>query len=307
MLTDYLELDNYWHWFVIIFVFLNIFACWWLLRWSSQTKVDSHDNTTGHIWDGDLQELNNPLPRWWLILFHMTIVFALAYLFFYPGLGNYKGSLDWTQENQLEQVMQANAVKAESLQTFWNKMDIETLANNASALDTGTRMYAQYCAMCHGSDAKGAKGYPNLTDNVWLWGSDLAAIETTIRSGRHAVMQAWKDQYTATEISALATYSQSLSGRKTDAELTAQGKVLFSKTCVACHGMQGKGLQALGAPDLTNNVWLYGSDLASIEHTIREGRNGVMPAQESLMSEYELKVLTAYIYHLKQESEKAKN
>ncbi|MBT8140826.1 MAG: cytochrome-c oxidase, cbb3-type subunit III [Gammaproteobacteria bacterium] len=296
-------LSSPWHWFILIVSLVNIFACWWLLNWSAKTKVHSDDGTTGHVWDEDLQELNNPLPRWWLILFHLTIGFALLYLFLYPGLGNYKGSLNWTQESQLEEAMQASSVRSTELQEFWKSMDIETLATNATAMQTGERLYSHYCAMCHGADARGATGYPNLTDKVWLWGKDLKSIEHTIREGRQAAMPAWDSQLNEQELNSLAIYVQSLSNRAPESEITAQGEIQYKKYCIACHGVEGKGMQALGSPDLTNDIWLYGGDLDAISHSIKYGRNGVMPPQQGLMNEYEIKLLTAYIRSMQLEQE----
>lgn len=291
-----------WHWFVVIVVLANIFACWWLLRWSSKTTVHSDDGTTGHVWDEDLQEYNNPLPRWWLILFHVSIVVGLGYLVLYPGLGNFAGKLGWTQVGEMEASLQKHSVKAQELQAFWNKMSPEELSTNSTAMQTGGRLFSHYCAMCHGSDAKGTKGYPDLTDNVWLWGEDINSIEATIRHGRIAAMPAWGTQLNESEITAVASYTQHLSGKSVDEALVNQGKEQYQKNCLACHGSEGKGMQALGAPDLTNDNWLYGSDLKSLEHTIKNGRTGVMPPQESLMSDYEIKLLTAYIYSFQQKN-----
>ncbi len=238
-------------------------------------------DVTGHKWDG-LQELNNPLPRWWLWLFYFTIVFSLVYLVLFPGLGTFKGVLGWSsQGSQYGAEMDAAAETFDPVFKKYAAMPIEQVAKDEEAQGMGRRMFLSYCSQCHGSDAGGAKGFPNLTDNDWLYGGAPDQIKQTIMAGRQGAMPAHKDRVDAAGVEALANYVMSLSGRKeADAAKVAQGQQLFTANgCIACHGVDGKGNQAMGAPNLTDNTWLYGSSMDTIKETINNGRNGKMPAQ----------------------------
>jgi cytochrome c oxidase cbb3-type subunit 3 len=255
--------------------------------------------TTGHAWDEDLQEWNNPLPMWWTYLFYITVVFGLAYLVLYPGLGSFPGLLKWTSVGQYEREREFAAKEYDPIYEKYAKMDIPALAENPEAREMGQRLYLTYCYQCHGSDARGAKGFPNLTDGDWQWGGSPDAITTTILNGRAGVMPAMIDAVGGTEgVKAVANYVRELSGQKPyDAALAAQGKEKFV-VCAACHGPDGKGNPALGAPNLTDNVWLYGGSLATISETITKGRNNVMPAWKDLLGEAKVHIVTAYVYSL---------
>lgn len=298
-------LESFWHWFVIIGSIANILACWWLLRWSSRTKVNSDNDTTGHIWDENLQELNNPLPRWWLGLFYISIVFALAYLFFYPGLGNYKGSLGWTQESQLVENITAAETKIAETQKFWNDYSNEDLVSNRSVLETGKRIFANNCAMCHGSGGQGATGYPNLTDSDWQWGHGFDQLVDIITNGRTAVgMMAWKDALGGDQgVKDVSSYVRKLGGLEHDEKSAETGMALYNKTCIGCHGATGAGLQALGAPNLSDEHWLYGSDMETLYETIANGRGGQMPAQKDLLNSYRIRAVVAYVMSLSKKPE----
>lgn len=248
-----------------------------------------------HVWDEDLVELNNPLPRWWLFLFIITILFAIGYLALYPGLGSYQGTLGWTQLSQLKaQQEEADAKMAPVLAELGAK-SIAELQAHPDALRIGGNLFANNCATCHGSDAAGAPGYPNLTDGSWNWGSSDADLIQTITNGRQAAMPPWEAALGESGVAETAVYVQQLAGGKVDEELAAKGKKHYDTLCVACHGPNGNGNQMLGSPALNDRIWQYGGDYASIKHSIAKGRNGMMPAQKDLLTAEEIKILVGYL------------
>jgi cytochrome c oxidase cbb3-type subunit 3 len=295
--------SDFWHWYIAILTIISILACVWLLRWmtTGHKKTDTVEDT-GHVWDGDLTELNNPLPRWWLGLFYITIVFSAFYLLLYPGLGKFSGILGWTSQGAYEEEVAAMDAKVGPLFTRYQQTSILDLTKDETALKVGERLYANYCTTCHGSDARGARGYPNLRDGDWLWGGTPAEIKTTIMQGRQAAMPAWEAVLGGERgVDEVAQYVLSLSGRATISELAAQGKTKYEMFCVACHGADGTGNTALGAPNLTDNTWLYGGSLTRISESIAVGRNGKMPAQGEFLGEAKVHLLAAYIYSLSQQ------
>jgi cytochrome c oxidase cbb3-type subunit 3 len=295
--------SDFWHWYIAILTIISILACVWLLRWMStgHSKSDTVEDT-GHVWDGDLTELNNPLPRWWLGLFYITIVFSAFYLLLYPGLGKFGGILDWTSQGAYEEEVAAMDAKVGPLFARYQQTSMLDLTKDETALKVGERLYANYCTTCHGSDARGARGYPNLRDGSWLWGGTPAEIKTTIMQGRQAAMPAWEAVLGGERgVDEVAQYVLSLSGRATISELAAQGKTKYEMFCVACHGADGTGNTALGAPNLTDNTWLYGGSLTRISQSIAVGRNGKMPAQGEFLGEAKVHLLSAYIYSLSQQ------
>lgn len=294
--------SDFWHWYIAILTVLSILACVWLLRWmtSGHKKTDQVEDT-GHVWDGDLTELNNPLPRWWLGLFYITIAFGGFYLLLYPGLGSYAGILEWSSKTEYEQEVAKVEAEVGPLFARYQQTAILDLIKDEDALKVGERLYANYCATCHGSDARGARGYPNLRDNVWIWGGDPANIKTTIMQGRQAAMPAWEGPLGGESgVDEVAQYLLSLSGRATIAELADKGKAKFDIFCVACHGPTGTGNPALGAPNLTDDVWLYGGSITRISQSIAKGRNGKMPAHADFLGEAKVHLLAAYVYGLSQ-------
>lgn len=295
--------------FVIVFTVINIAACVWLMWWTAKARP-SQDAThapqpasggvekTGHVWDGDLEELNNPLPRWWLWLFVITIVFAAAYLAFYPGLGNFSGAKAWSQVGQYEhQVAQARAKLERHLAAFIDK-PLPELARDPQAMATARNLYGANCSTCHGSDARGARGFPNLTDGDWLWGGQPETIYQTIAQGRMGAMPALGDVLGAEGVNEVAAYVVSLNGGKAPADWVAAGKSRFETLCVACHGPDAKGNALLGAPNLTDAVWLHGGDFESIRATVTKGRNNQMPAHLEMLGEAKVKMLAAYVLSL---------
>jgi cytochrome c oxidase cbb3-type subunit 3 len=259
------------------------------------------------VWDEDLQELNNPLPRWWLNMFYITLVFGVVYLALYPGLGTFAGAFGWTQIGQYQKEVEGVEKRIAPLYEQYLREDLKALAANPEALKTGERLFVNYCTGCHGSDARGATGFPNLRDNDWLYGGDPEVIKTSILNGRGGVMPGWGAALGPDGVFQVAEYVISLSGKRTvNEEAAAKGKEKFMQTCVACHGPEGKGNQALGAPNLTDNIWLYGSAQKTVMDVIEKGRNGRMPAHKDFLGEAKGHLLAAYIYSLSQPATGAK-
>jgi len=295
-------LTSFWNWYVIIITVVTILLCFWLLQWtkgiSNRDEEGDGTGTTGHVWDEDLVELNNPLPRWWLQLFYITIAFAFIYLGLFGGLGNIPGVLDWSQEGQYEAEVQAAAEKQEAIFARYRELDNETLMTDAEANATGQRLFANSCAMCHGSDARGARSFPNLTDNDWLYGGSFDTVIQSIANGRTGAMPVMVGGLDDSAIDDLVAYVQSMSGQQVDADMADRGKTNFDMLCVACHGADGSGNQALGSPRLNDEIWLYGGETETIRKTVTEGRNGNMPAHENLLSEDRRRLIAAYVLSL---------
>ena len=252
-----------------------------------------------HRWDDDLVELNNPLPRWWLNLFYITLFFSIGYLALYPGLGTFKGLLGWTSTGQYEREIDIADAKYGPLFKKFQEMSVVAVADDPDARRMGERLFVNYCATCHGSDARGARGFPNLRDNNWLYGGAPETIEQTILDGRSGVMPAWGAALGGDAgVADVAEYVFSLSGRNVDLASAARGQEKFETMCVACHGADGTGNQALGAPNLTDNIWLYGGSGKQVMESIALGRTGVMPPHREFLGEDKVHLLAAYIYSL---------
>jgi cytochrome c oxidase cbb3-type subunit 3 len=293
-------MSDFWSAYIAVITIANILACYWLIQWASKKHKNevAQGQVTGHKWDGDLEEYNNPLPRWWLWLFYLTIVFGLAYLALYPGLGNYKGALGWSQADQYNDEIHQARKTYDPIFAKYAKQDIPTLATNTNATKIGQRLFLNYCATCHASDAGGARGFPNLSDKDWLWGGEASEIKTTILDGRTGAMPAWEAIIGEQGVKDVTQYVISLSGRTHDVSMAKAGKAQFDIMCIACHGTDGKGNKALGAPNLTDNVWLYGGSTGIITQSIAKGRTGVMPAHRDFLGEDKAQLLAAYIYSL---------
>lgn len=315
-------MSSFWSAWIIVLTLAFLVGIIWLLRWNMHNYTDIKEgDLMDHDFDG-IVELNNPMPKWWTYLFWITIVWGFIYLALYPGLGNFKGLLGWSSSNQdvrsLEESQAATEAHREAglivqydrevqqaeeafgpVFAAYAEQPIEELAKDEEALKIGQRLYLQNCAQCHGSNAMGGKGFPNLTDDEWIWGGSPEAIKHSLLYGRVAQMPAWSEQFSEQQITELATYVLSLSGRKVDPDLAAAGKQSYA-VCAACHGMDGKGNQQLGAANLTDNIWLYGGSQAAVEETLRDGRNGVMPAWKDILGEDKVHVISAYVYGLSQ-------
>ncbi len=286
-------------WFIIIGTILSIAGCFWLVFANNVKKQEGEVKPTGHIWDENLEEFDNPLPKWWYYMFLITLVFGVVYLALYPGLGSFTGLLAWPQLNQYEAESEAYDASYASLYSGYAATPIEELAGNADAMKTGERIYASYCTVCHGSDARGTTNFPDLTDNDWLWGGSAEQIKATIMNGRTGNMPARGGlPLTDEEIENVADYVLTLSGREVDATAAGKGKEVFGKICMACHLPTGTGNQALGAANLTDNTWIYGSTRDDIVKTIKDGQTGIMPAHGEFLGEDKVHLLSAYIYSL---------
>lgn len=293
--------SKFWGILITVVTVLSFVALFWLIgKFSGGKKVvpgEAHE-TTNHVWDEDLSEYNNPLPGWWLNLFYITLVFGVIYLILYPGLGSFAGLKNWSQVKQYDEEMQQAAEKYDPIYEKYANQDLVKVANDPDAIAIGKRLFSAYCTTCHGSDAGGARGFPNLRDNDWLYGGEPETIKTTILNGRSGVMPTWKGIIPDENISNVAEYVISLSGRESDAAAVSKGKKVFTQFCVACHGADAKGNKMLGAPNLTDDIWLYGGSKKQIVESITQGRNGKMPAHKEFLGDAKAHLLAAYIYSL---------
>lgn len=297
-----------WSFFIVSVTLLSIIACL-LLAWNtSRAKVpDSHSQvgvgTTGHVWDEDLAELNNPLPRWWLYLFYITCVFGFLYLALYPGLGTYQGLLGWSSGNQYDNEIESAANTYDPLYEQFLAQDIKSVATNPKANEMGERLFLTYCSQCHGSTASGSRSFPNLADNDWLGAGDPQYIKNTIINGRIAVMPAMGTAIGGFwEVEAVANHVASLSGMPHDASLANQGAAKFA-VCSGCHGAGGAGNASLGAPNLTDDIWLYEGSITAIKQAINFGLSNQMPAFGPVLGDAKAHVLAAYIWSLSDSAE----
>jgi cytochrome c oxidase cbb3-type subunit 3 len=294
--------SGFWDVYIAIVTVVSIVACAWLL-WS-QTRArtapkGAQVETTGHVWDEDLGEYNNPLPSWWRWLFYITIVFSLAYLVLYPGLGSsWKGTLGWTQVGQLDNEMAKAERDYAPLYQKFARLEIEALAKDPAALAIGQKLFLNSCAQCHASDAGGSRGFPSLADKDWLWGGSAQQIQASIAEGRNGVMPPWGEALGEQGVKDVTHYVLSLSGSTSDSLRRHRGEAIYKGTCVGCHGADGKGNAALGAPNLTDKVWLHGSGEAAIMDVVMKGRTSQMPAHRDLLSAEKIRLIAAYVYSL---------
>lgn len=299
--------SDFWALYIALITVVSIVACAVLLyAYSTKRTVKGEQaGTTGHTWDEDLAEWNNPLPRWWMWLFFITIIFSLIYLALYPGLGNYAGAFGWSSKQQYDGEQKQAAVQYGPIFDKYLKQDIKAVAAVPEARAIGQRLFLNYCAQCHGSDAGGGKGFPNLRDSDWLYGGDPETIKTTITNGRNGVMPPLGSALGSDEdVKDVGHYVLSLSGRTHDELRAVRGKAKFNGVCAACHMPTGKGNPAIGAPNLTDNIWLHGGSEAAIIETISKGRNNVMPAHKGFLDDGKIHLLAAYVYSLSQPEKK---
>ena len=289
--------SGFWSVYVALITVVSIIACGVLLKMlSSKHVAGSTVETMGHTWDGDLQEFNNPLPKWWMWLFYITLVFAAIYLALYPGLGSFSGIYKWTSTGQYDGEQQKAQARFGPVFDKFVKMDLKDVAADPEAREIGQRLFLNTCAQCHASDGRGSKGFPNLTDGDWLYGGDPQVIKTSILEGRGGVMPALAAALGEDGTRDVAHYVMSLSGLTHDGVRASKGKEKFAQTCAACHGPEGKGNPALGAPNLTDGVWLYGGGESTIVETITKGRNGMMPAHKDFLGDAKAHLLAAYVW-----------
>lgn len=286
--------------FIIVLTVLNTVAAVWLLVWMRKRRGEAErtSDTTGHVWDGDLREYNNPLPRWWLWLFVLSVVFAVVYVALYPGLGNMRGVLGWSQVKEWQQMQAQQERQAQTILARFAERDPLELAADPAAVAIGRNLFANNCAACHGSDGRGSTGFPNLTDADWLWGGDAETVRTSIAQGRMGIMAPWQEVLGDQGVGDVTAYVMTLSGRKAGAGDATVGAAQYATYCVACHGPDGRGNMAVGAPDLTDGIWLHGGSEARIRETIALGRQNNMPAQGSRLGDTRIRLLAAYVLSL---------
>lgn len=302
-------MTSFWNWYVVVLTSGTILAITWLIFATRKgQRSDTTDQTVGHVYDG-IEEYDNPLPRWWFMLFVGTIIFAIGYLVLYPGMGNWKGILPgydggWTSTKQYDREIVKADEKYGPIFAKYAAMSIEDVAKDEDALKMGGRLFASHCSVCHGSDAKGAHGFPNLTDNDWIWGGEPETIKTSILNGRIAAMPGWEAALGNEGVKNVTGYVRSLSGLKNPEGLDLEaGQQSYNTMCVACHGPEAKGNPLMGSPNLSDRIWLYGSSFAQVQQTIRYGRNGQMPAQADFLGNDKVHLLASYVYSLSNESQ----
>jgi cytochrome c oxidase cbb3-type subunit III len=292
--------------FVIAFTAINVLACLWLMWWTARARptpeAQASGGKTGHVWDGDLEEYNNPMPRWWLGLFVITVLFGAGYLIVFPGLGNFAGSNRWSSVGAYEAQMKVQRARFEARVASLQGLTLQQLAADPGAMATARNLFGANCSNCHGSDARGTRGFPNLTDPDWLWGGEERAVYDSIAQGREGVMPALGAALGDTGVNEVASYVISLGGQKAPDDWVAAGKDRFAVMCAACHGGDAKGNPLLGAPNLTDGAWLHGGDFDSVRATITNGRNSQMPAHAATLGESKVRLLAAYVLSLSAES-----
>jgi len=301
--------SGFWNGYVMVLVGLSIGFCVFILvsNMGKGAKKGDKVELHGHVWDETLAEYNNPLPQWWMYLFWITVIFAIIYLVLYPGFGNNKGLYGWSSKEGEHSQYAIEMKKAEEnyapIFKKYAEMDLKAVAADPEAKAMGQRLFLTYCAQCHGSDAKGAKGFPNLTDNDWLYGGDPETIKTTIMDGRMGVMTPFGSVLGAEGVEDAANYVRSLSGLAHDSLRAQRGQEIFQNNCVACHGPDGKGMQAIGSANLTDGIWLYGSSKNTIMETITNGRMNKMPSWKAFLGNDKVHLLAAYVWGLSNNAE----
>lgn len=292
-------MTSFWSMWIIVLTTITFVGIIWILFANRKREQQSTDKTTGHVYDG-IEELDNPLPAWWFYMFVITIVWAIGYLILYPGMGNFPGVLGWTQVGQHDREVAAADEKYRDMRDRYMALSVEVIAADPKVRKMGMRMFGNNCAQCHGADAKGSYGFPNLSDGDWLYGGSPDQIKASITNGRQGTMPAWGDIVGDQGVTDVTAYVLSVNGREADSAQTTAGEKVFQTYCVACHGADATGNPAMGAPNLANGIWLYGGNAEQVSHSVRAGRNGVMPAHKNTLSEDKIHILTAYVYGLSQ-------
>jgi cytochrome c oxidase cbb3-type subunit 3 len=291
-------MSSFWSWWIIVLTVISFVLIFWILLANRKGDAEGPDvGTTGHAADG-IEEFDNPLPYWWFLMFLFTLVFGIAYLIAYPGMGNFPGLLGWTQLGQWEEQVEAADERFSAMRHKYLAMPIEDVAADPPAVKMGQRMFANECSQCHGSDAKGSYGFPNLSDGDWIWGGTPDAIKHSITHGRQAAMPPWGAMLGEDGVNNVTAYVRGLNGMNVDADAASAGQEKFAMLCTACHGAEATGNPMLGAANLTNGIWLYGGEADQIAHSVRAGRNGVMPSFKDTIGEDKIHLIAAYVYSL---------
>lgn len=294
--------SSFWGVWIAAISICGVIYLLWLLFNNRNAKIvlraDGTADDTGHVWDEDLRELNTPMPRWWVWMYLLGCVFGIGYMILYPGSGIYEGLLGYTTEKAQQAEVDAANVELKPIYDQYMATDVKSVAADPKAVQIGQRLFLANCAQCHGSDAGGGKGFPNLTDNDWLYGGEPEVIKASITGGRQGAMPAMAGALNEGQIKDVANYVRSLSGMESDATAAERGKQTFETICAACHGPDGKGMQAVGAPNLTDRIWLYGGTEEAIVETITKGRAGQMPAWGEILTPEKIHMLSAYVWSL---------
>ena len=290
-------MTDFWSGWIIVLTAITYVLLAWLLLGNRKITQTGEEKTTGHVYDG-IEEYDNPMPAWWIKMFVLTMLFGIGYLIAYPGLGKWPGLLNWTSVQQWEGDVEEARLENEALYAGFLEQDAATLAENDQAMRIAKRVFANNCAVCHGTDGKGSYGFPNLTDNDWLYGGEPAQIAQSIHDGRSGVMPSWLSALGNEGVASMAAYVQALSSGNTDAPELAESKQKYVMFCSACHGPTGDGNIAMGAPRLNDDIWLYGGDAGSIMQTLTKGRSGKMPRHAEMLSEAKIHLLSSYVYQL---------
>ena len=295
-------MSTFWNvWVIVIFVGTVAGVCWVLFAnrkiVMKDKPLDGEAPKTGHVYDG-IEEYDNPLPGWWFNLFVGTVVFSAVYVVLYPGLGNFPGVLGWTSTGQWQAQEKKADDRFEAIYKTFEGLSIEELSANPRAFKIGRRLFGNNCAMCHGGDGGGGRGFPDLTDNDWLYGGAPEVIQESIAHGRRGAMPGWLAAIGEDGVNQVTEYLFQIGDRDHDKDLAGKGEKVFASFCAGCHGADGSGNQALGAPNLTDNIWLYGGSPEMIKTSVRSGRQGLMPAQDKMLRESKIRLLTSYVYSL---------
>ncbi len=299
-------MSTFWSVWIIVLTVICLALVIWVLLANCKVAVNDSDDpenrTTGHIYDG-IEEYDNPLPKWWFQLFILTLIFGAIYLILYPGMGAWKGIIGWTSVSELRADQEKAREDYKDSYDIYAKMPVEELVHDGRAMKMATRLFSNNCAVCHGADGGGFLGFPNLTDSDWLYGGSPETIKQTITHGRNGIMPAWGKVIGEQSVESVTEYVLQLSGQEYNPQLVQAGQQVFQQTCVACHGAEGKGQQSLGAPNLTDEVWLYDGSRQGVQHSVRNGLNNQMPAQKEMLRDEKIHLLTAYVYKLSLEYE----
>jgi cytochrome c oxidase cbb3-type subunit 3 len=292
--------SEFWHYYIAAITIAGIIFSLWVLSSQTTKKLAAGQEAElmVHAWDGDLQELNNPLPRWWMWLFYSLTFFGIGYLVLYPGLGKYAGTLGWSSYQEWKDDKTKVDAEFDQVMAPYKSVDIMSVSADPKAKEMGEHLFMTYCVQCHGSQAQGGKGFPNLTDNQWLFGGTPDDIQASIAGGRIAEMPPMGDAVGGEQgAKEVANYVLSLGGKPHDAALAAAGKEKFA-ACAGCHGENGKGMPAASFPNLTDDAWQYGGTESAIMESIMKGRKGGMPAQLETLGESKVHLLAAYVWGL---------